>query len=432
MSGRDGEIGSNSGSDSGNNSDSGNSGSDGKSGSDSGNSGSDFGRDSVSDVRDATGSYMAGSSIEGSSSFTETTSQSWFSRIGGALTGLLIGLAMIPGGSGLLFWNEGRAVTTARSLSEGAGLVQDTAPGRIDPAREGRLVHVAGPVTVATPPRDAELFVTPPAAALRLVRRVEMYQWKEEQQSETRNRLGGGTETVTTYRYNRVWDTGRIDSSRFRQPGGHDNPSPRYAAQAWSAQGARLGAFALSDAQLSLLPADQPFGETRYIGVDANTPRIGDLRVSWRIAQPEAVSVVAAQTSDGFGPYATRAGDRLMMVQPGRVPASAMFQQAGDDNAVLTWVLRAVGTIVVFLGFWMFFNPLKVLADVVPFVGSIVGFGTSLLAGVLTLVVAPAVIAVAWLAYRPLIGIAILLVGFAAAFGISRLRRPRAAVPRPA
>ena len=34
------------------------------------------------------------------------------------------------------------------------------------------------------------------------------------------DKLGGGTETVTTYRYTRVWQEGRIESSRFRQPDG--------------------------------------------------------------------------------------------------------------------------------------------------------------------------------------------------------------------
>ena len=385
-------------------------------------------RDTVADPGYDTGE----ASDVGSSGFTETTSQSWISRLGGALFGLLIGLALVPGGSVLLFWNEGRAVTTARSLSEGAGLVQAATPERTDPTQEGRLVHVAGPVTVVTPPRDTELNVDAPQGSLRLVRRVEMYQWKEEQHSETRNRLGGGTETVTSYRYARVWETGRIDSARFRQPEGHSNPSPRYAGQSWSAQGARLGAFVLGEPQLTLLPADQPLGEARYIGQDGNSPRIGDLRVSWRVAVPDAVSVVAAQASDGFGPYATRAGDRLMMVRPGLVPANAMFQQAEHDNVVMTWILRAVGALLVFLGFVLFFNPLKVFADVIPILGSIVGFGTALLAAVLTLVVAPLVIAVAWLAYRPLVGIAILAVGFLAAFAISRMRRPRAANLRPA
>ena len=381
---------------------------------------------SDSNPNDAAGSY------EDTAPATETTNQSWFSRIGGALVGLLIGVLLVPGGSFLLFWNEGRAVTTARSLTEGAGVVRTVAAEQVQAALEGQLVHVAGTVTGGTPPRDAELGVAPPAGTLRLVRQVEMYQWKEEQQSETRNRLGGGTETVTTYRYSRVWETGRIDSSRFREAGSHSNPQPRYSGQAWTARGARLGAFALGEAQLSLLPADQALGDPRAIGQDPANPRIGDLRVSWRIIQPDAVSVLAAQVGEGFAPYATRAGDRLMMVAPGRVPAATMFQQAEQNNVVLTWVLRGGGALVVFLGFLLFLSPAKVLASFIPAVGGVVGFSTAVLAAVLTLLVAPLAIALAWLAYRPLLGIAVLAAGLLAALGVGLWRGLRPARARAA
>ena len=365
--------------------------------------------------------------------FTETTSQSWFSRLGGALGGMLFGLALLPIGAALLFWNEGRAVQTARSLTEGAGMVSAVPAERADPANEGRLVHVSGALRIATPPRDAELNLTPPGGTLRLVRKVEMFQWQEETQSETRNRLGGGTETVTTYRYNRAWVEGRVDSSRFRQPDGHQNPEPRHASRVFIADGVMLGGFRLAQAQFGgvsaeeALPAPSGTGNTLFLGVDAASPRPGDLRITWWAARPEALSVIAAQVGDGFGPFATRAGDRLFMLEPGRVPAAAMFRAAEEGNAVLTWILRAVGTLAILVGWMMLLNPMKVLADVIPFLGTVVGFGTGLVAGLLTIVVAPLVIGMAWLFYRPLIGVAMLALTALGVFGLTRLRRPRKA-----
>ena len=365
--------------------------------------------------------------------FTETTSQSWFSRLGGALGGMLFGLALLPIGAALLFWNEGRAVQTARSLTEGAGMVRAVPAERADPANEGRLVHVSGALRIATPPRDAELNLMPPGGTLRLVRKVEMFQWQEETQSETRNRLGGGTETVTTYRYNRAWLEGRVDSSRFRQPDGHQNPEPRHASRVFIADGVMLGGFRLAQAQFGgvsaeeALPAPSGTGNTLFLGVDAASPRPGDLRITWLAARPEALSVIAAQVGDGFGPFATRAGDRLFMLEPGPVPAAAMFRAAEEGNAVLTWILRAVGTLAILVGWMMLLNPMKVLADVIPFLGTVVGFGTGLVAGLLTIVVAPLVIGMAWLFYRPLIGFAMLALTALGVFGLTRLRRPRKA-----
>lgn len=362
-------------------------------------------------------------------SFKDTTRRGWFSRLGGALGGMLFGLALIPIGCFVLFWNEGRAVQTARSLTEGAGLVTAIAAERIDPANAGRLVHVTGPLRIPTVPRDAELGVTPPGGTLRLFRAVEMYQWQEKEESETRNRLSGGTETVTTYSYSRAWVEGRIDSSRFRQGGNRTNPEPRHESRNWTAESVTLGAFRLSVAQLSDIPAAESLpaprggGNTLYLGADPQNPQVGDLRISWKAARPEAVSVIGAQVGEGFGPYATRAGDRLFMLVPERQAASAMFHAAEESNAVLTWILRLVGTLAILFGWGLLFNPIRVLADVVPIFGSIVSAGTGLVAFLLTLVIAPAVIGMAWLFYRPLIGLAVLCLAGLGIFGLTRLRR---------
>jgi hypothetical protein len=242
-----------------------------------------------------------------------------------------------------------------------------------------------------------------------------------------------GTETVTTYRYTRLWAEGRNDSSRFRQPDGHQNPPLRVQGRSFTAQGVTLSGFRLTEVQLQGLSADQPVAPpggtdgVRYIGADPANPRIGDLRITWQAAMPDAVSVVGTQAGQGFAAYQTRAGDRLLMVSAGQLPAAAMFRQAEDGNALMTWILRLVGAVLVWVGFAMLMAPLKVLADVIPPLGAIVGAGTGLVAGVLTLLLAPLVIGIAWLFYRPLIGIAVLLAGAAAAYGLSRLRRKPAA-----
>ena len=58
-----------------------------------------------------------------SDSFTETTTISWFTRLKNALVGILIGIVLVIGSIVGIFWNEHRAVQTARSLAEGRGLV---------------------------------------------------------------------------------------------------------------------------------------------------------------------------------------------------------------------------------------------------------------------------------------------------------------------
>ena len=54
---------------------------------------------------------------------SETTTQGWLSRIMESIKGVLVGLLFFVLAFPLLWFNEGRAVRTARSLEEGAGSV---------------------------------------------------------------------------------------------------------------------------------------------------------------------------------------------------------------------------------------------------------------------------------------------------------------------
>ncbi len=151
-------------------------------------------------------------------SFTETTTKSWGSRIGESIKGVLFGLVLVVGSCIFLFWNEGRAVQTQRSLTEGASLVVPADPSRVDPANDGKLVHLSGDLKPGAPLTDPDFTVS--ATALRLARTVEMYQWKEESKSETRKNTGGSEETVTTYEYVRTWSETRIEFEPLQAAGG--------------------------------------------------------------------------------------------------------------------------------------------------------------------------------------------------------------------
>ena len=85
-------------------------------------------------------------------SFTEVTNQNWFSRMGGAIKGIVFGAILVLISFPLLFWNEGRAVHRARTLAEGRGLVVADVPiESVDANNEGKLVHMTGTATSTTP-----------------------------------------------------------------------------------------------------------------------------------------------------------------------------------------------------------------------------------------------------------------------------------------
>ena len=100
-----------------------------------------------------------------------------------------------------------------------------------------------------------------------------------------------------------------------------------------------------------------------------------------------------------------------------------MFANAQSANATLTLILRAVGLFLLFVGFRMLLGFLGVFGDVIPFVGRIVRGATGLVSFSLALILGSVAIALGWIAYRPLIGGAILLAGVG--IGFLLLRRGR-------
>jgi hypothetical protein len=276
-----------------------------------------------------------------------------------------------------------------------------------------------------------------------------MYQWKEESKSETRRNVGGSEETVTTYEYVRTWSETRYDSSRFKRPEGHVNPQMRYRGASYSSRDATLGAFRPGTNVIDRLPATEavpldPSLANRlagridgpvqvadgriYLGDNPSQPNIGDLRISYRLAPAGATSIIGRQAGTGFAEYQTQAGDALLLVRPGTYSAADMFAAAQRENRILTWILRFAGVLAMFFGFVLVLNPLVVVADVVPFIGSILAAGAGIVSLVLTAIVAPVVIAVAWFWYRPLVSAAVLVIGLVLAYGFKRWASQRAAV----
>ena len=351
-----------------------------------------------------------------------------------AMVGMLLGPLFLLGSGILLFWNEGRAVQTERSLAEGRAQVVAVDPTRVEAANEGKLVHIAGDVKAAAPLRDPEFDVS--ASGLRLVRTVEMFQWKEERRS------GSNTGNADEASYQLTWNAGRIDSSRFRRPGGHENPQMRYSRASFTAGDAALGAFRPGERALGLLPASQTIRVTPaladtlrgrigsplqaidgrlYLAADPGQPRLGDLRISFTVAPNGPASFIGRQSGADLVEYQTRSGDRLLIARSGRVDASEMFQSAEQQNRTWTWLLRIAGLVVMLFGFVLLMVPLSTLTAFIPFIGGLARAALALLAAALTVLLGSVIIAVAWLWYRPLVSIVVLVVGAGAAFGLRRL-----------
>jgi len=377
--------------------------------------------------------------------FTEVTGVSWLGRLGGALIGMLVGLIFFIIAFPLIFWNEGRAVERFKTLQEGSGTVITVSADRVNDANTGKLIHVVGKATTAERLRDPALDIS--AIAIRLKRSVEMYQWEERTKSETQKKLGGGTETVKTYSYDKIWSTRLIRSENFKHPADHHNPqSMPYESKKWAADRVELGAFILSKSLIrkldeftplplasntplppSLSARAQVVENGVYVGNDPHSPQVGDFRMTYHIVPPADASIVAQQVNNTFEPFQSSAGGTIEMLKTGIHSADAMFQDAQDSNKILTWVLRGLGFIFMFIGLLLLFRPLSIIADVLPIFGSIVGAGTALIAFLLSTIFSMIAIAIAWIVYRPLLGI--LLLGASVGLSVAIRKKLKQAQP---
>jgi hypothetical protein len=339
-------------------------------------------------------------------------------------TGLLLVVIAFP----LLFWNEGRAVRTAKGLQEGAGAVVTTKPDAVDSALDKKLIHVTGLATSDETPRDDLFGVSAPG--IKLIREVQMYQWQEKKTTRSRER-GGKTIKETTYTYEKVWADEAIASSGFKHIKGHVNPTRMpHESRTFRASVVTLGARRLPPTLVDKIGGAEDLRVTMkmalkmdstlaararlvngayYLGRRPSRPQIGDVRVRYRVVPPAKVSVVALQTGETLAPYQTSTGSRIELLQMGAVDAQAMFKSAMESNATLTWILRGVGLVLLFFGLLLIFNPIAVVSDLIPFLGDLLRFGSAAFAAVATVVLGGLTIAISWVGHRPLVGIPLLL-----------------------
>ncbi len=368
-------------------------------------------------------------------SFTETTTQGCGSRIMGSVAGFFIGPILIAAAIWLLAWNEGRAVQAIVGLNDASKSVIESA-GTPTPANEGKLVHVVAPATAAKPITDSDLGLTfdNDVAVNRI---VEMYQWREKKDETSHDNAGGSQTTVTTYTYEQVWSQEPIDSTGFKHPAGHTNVAMPFSTQLYHAGDAKVGGYTLDDATLGLVKFAVPVkpaapqgwvnhGDELYRSANPVNPAIGDLRVRYMsLPSGATLSVMAAQSHGGFTPYVTDNGYGIHFARLGNVTAAAMIADKRASERALTWILRAVGAGVMFGGFSLLLGPLSAMASVVPFLGTIVRGAAAGLAFVLTVPLTLVTIALAWLAFRPLIGAGLLILAAIAVYLLWRWHHAR-------
>ncbi len=281
---------------------------------------------------------------------------------------LTVGLAMIVGYE--TYW--ARVVVPER---EGMAMAISVGTDKLDPQNNGKLIHVTGELVGAENLADPEFGVA--VDALRLRRRVWMYQWQQGS-LQSQSSLGtedakGNTTTLLktrTYNYSKAWLEKLVDSRSFYNAG-HDNPATKEIPdRTVDATKITLGVFTvtselvgqidnfqtmpLSDANLSTLA--QPirakaklFDGGIYVGTNADQPTIGDLKIKFESAPAAKVSVIAQQSGNNLSPYALAKSGSIAQLRVGTFSVQEMTRLFAKDEfqrRLLVWIFGGFAILV--------------------------------------------------------------------------------------
>lgn len=367
---------------------------------------------------------------------TVTKTNSFGSRIKSSLKGIVWWFVLIIVAIWLLYRNEWSSFKTIKSLDEVSENVITVYSSSVDDLNDWKLVYVNWKVATDDKLSDVEFGIIDQENIIKLIRKVEIYQWEEESHTTTKEKIGWAQEETTTYTYKKVWSDDLIDSSDFYESSDHQNPTyMEIEPIIEKAENVQLWEFELSSDQIEKMGRSKSFkyeekyleslndGFKKYSALknnklyvwngdkpNASSPKIWDIRISWEYVPIDEVSIIAQQSSNSFRWYQTKAWQSISMINQWNQSPEAMISWALKSNSFKTWALRILWIILMIMWFKSILSILPTLTSVLPIFGRVVWAGVSLVSFVLWLSFWLLTIAISWLRYRPVAWIVLIIV----------------------
>ena len=420
--------------------------------------------------------------------YQEQRTTGYGTRVGNSFKAIGTGFILFCIGTALLWWNEGRTVKTEKMLEEvGGSYVEMENPNKKDASLDGELICGSALATTEDSLSDNQFGVG--AKAIALHRRVEYYQWVEESNESSEDKLGGKEVTTTTYTYSKKWVSQPIESSEFKDSA-YQNKNMVLTTVEESeqyAENVKFGAYQLNESLIHMISSREGLdlninedllkeldknaqvayerfygvkksakqaveqlaettvlsdsakavadslkavndsiiknavnkkdleyvhlaGNVLYFGRVPGSPEIGDVRVTFEKVVPAKVTVMAVVDGDSFKAFKAKNGKRFQRLVMGKKSGDEIIDIEKETNNMLLWVFRIFGVMLVIGGLKGIFGFLETVLKVVPFIANIFGWGVGVVCTILGLVWSLIIIAIAWLFYRPILGITLLVI----------------------
>lgn len=362
---------------------------------------------------------------------TETTRVWYWKRLWSAIWWVFFWIILIIASIVLMWRNEWRTIKTTKWLDEWQKVTLQGSISPIDSSLEWKLVYIYGKADTQEILNDDVFKIQ--KNAIKLNREVSMYQWKEDQDTETHDNVWWSQTQTTTYSYDRIWEDTPINSSKFKE-WGHENPSNwKFNSKFLIAWDVKIWDVKLTDSFVrqinnneEILLDDTQSGVIKVIenisgakienniiyvwNWTSENPEIGDMQISFSAVYPNDVSAIWQQQSNQLIEYTTENGLDISLLEYWTVSITKMYINAHNSNVLLSWMLRWWWLVWMFIWFTLLFWLISTLAKVLPFLGKIVDFWLWIISFFLTLIIWWWVIIVSWFFVRPLLSIILLIV----------------------
>ncbi|KAJ1484253.1 hypothetical protein T484DRAFT_1894662, partial [Baffinella frigidus] len=336
-------------------------------------------------------SFGFGDQMENLDPNVEVTHQSFGEKLSSAFCGIGVGIVLVLGALGLAGWNEYRNVATLRTISEGRDVVvKDVLCSPIDVNNHGMLVHLACDVTGAVNLAGNGTLGLMGVSAIgyKLEKYTEQNAWKETKSSKTtKDKVGGGSTTKTTYSYSQEWTTMPATGKTANNGVRCVNPAalvPLGSAVLGTAP-AKMGDFKMSEYVVSQAMSSKTLTPSCSGGNVCGTKMVTEskyiytpetrVRTGFTLGTMTDATVVAKQKEPDtfeqwYGTYDPDYG--IYQATAGKKTAEEMFTAQEEANDAVTWILRVVSLVLVIVGLQMVTAPLTVVADIIPVIGPMI------------------------------------------------------------
>ncbi len=325
-----------------------------------------------------------------------TVRTSFGQKIIGSFIGAILGIVLFFGSFVVLYLNEGRE--NLGRISQSSVEISQAAHNLED----GTLICINGSLSATTYAFDSYLN----AGNYIIVRRsVEMYAYEETEHSRTQDNFGGSSTTTYTYSYAKKWVSSPQKSTSFKGdstekpgdiPSGYDSWIDAMPENNTSnAEGLSIGRYALSgtpsfsgDTSLALTSelvnisgVSNSALSGNYIlignqaGISSGEPKLGDIRISYKtISADDTGMLLGAVSGEGISAFSTPKNNTLYRFFSEASSRDQMISILETEHKTLTWILRLIGWLMMFMGLVAMTGPVTKFLSVIPFFSRVSGF----------------------------------------------------------